>query len=122
METIWMIQKAFRDDAMSAAQVKVWHKRFKDRQESFESDAHSGRPITNRTPENVECVWAAINKDFWLSPKLKSPLKRKRFQIINEIQENTMGQLMAIPTKDFAEYSEQWKRCWENCEVPRCLL
>ena len=26
-----------------------------------------------------------------------------RFQTINEIQENTMGQLMAIPTKDFAE-------------------
>ena len=26
-----------------------------------------------------------------------------------------MGQLMVIPTKDFAEYCEQWKRCWENC-------
>ena len=26
-----------------------------------------------------------------------------------------MGQLMAIPTKDFAERFEQWKRCWENC-------
>ena len=32
--------------------------------------------------------------DFWLFPKLKSPLKRKRFQIVDEIQENTMGQLM----------------------------
>ena len=29
-------------------------------------------------------------------PKLKSPLKGKRFQTINEIQENTTGQLMAI--------------------------
>ena len=28
-ETIWMIQKAFRDDAMSAVQIKVWHKCFK---------------------------------------------------------------------------------------------
>ena len=34
--------------------------------------------------------------DFWLFPKLKSPLKGKRFQTIDEIQENTMGQLMAI--------------------------
>ena len=34
--------------------------------------------------------------DFWLSPKPKSPLKGKRFQIIDESQENTMGQLMAI--------------------------
>ena len=30
VETIRMIQKAFGDDAISAAQIKVWHKRFKD--------------------------------------------------------------------------------------------
>ena len=53
--------------------------------------------------------------DFWLFSKLKSPLKGKRFQTIVEIQENTTGQLMVIPTKDFAECFEQWKRCWENC-------
>ena len=29
METIWMIQKSFGDDAMSAVQMKVWHKCFK---------------------------------------------------------------------------------------------
>ena len=34
--------------------------------------------------------------DFWLFPKLKSPLKGKRFQTIDEIRENTTGQLMAI--------------------------
>ena len=47
-ETIRMIQKAFGDDAMSAAQIKVWHKRFKDGRESVESDPHSGRPATSR--------------------------------------------------------------------------
>ena len=31
-----------------------------------------------------------------LFPQLKSPLNRKRFQNVDEIQENTMGQLMAI--------------------------
>ena len=31
---------------------------------------------------------------FWLFPKLKSPLKEKRFQTVDEIQENMMGQLM----------------------------
>ena len=36
------------------------------------------------------------SSDFRLFPKLKSPLKRKRFQVINEIQENTTGQLMEI--------------------------
>ena len=53
--------------------------------------------------------------NFWLFPKLKSPLKGKRFQITDEIKENMMGQLMAIPTEDFAECFEEWKRCWENC-------
>ena len=33
--------------------------------------------------------------DFWLLPKLKSPLKGKRFQTISEIQESMTGQLMA---------------------------
>ena len=32
--------------------------------------------------------------DFWLFPKLKSPLKGKRFQTIDEIQENMTGQLI----------------------------
>ena len=41
------------------------------------------------SPDLVPC-------DFWLFPKLKSPLKVKRFQTISEIQENTMGQLMVI--------------------------
>ena len=40
-------------------------------------------------PDLVPC-------DFWFFPKLKSPLKRQRFQTVNEIQEYTMGQLMPI--------------------------
>ena len=41
------------------------------------------------SPDLVPC-------DFWLFPKLKSRLKGKRFQTIDEIQENKMGRLMAI--------------------------
>ena len=41
------------------------------------------------SPDLVPC-------DLWLFPKLKSPLKGKRFQTIDEIQDNTMGQLMVI--------------------------
>ena len=67
METIQMIQKAFRDNAMSAAQIKVWHKRFKDGRESVESDPRSGRPAASRTPENAERVQAAISKGRWLT-------------------------------------------------------
>ena len=41
------------------------------------------------SPDLVPC-------DFWLFPQLKSPLQGKRFQTINEIQENMTGQLMVI--------------------------
>ena len=57
--------------------------------------------------------------DFWLFPKLKPPLKGKRYQILDEIKENTTGQLMAIPTKNSAECFEQWKRCLENYVRPQ---
>ena len=48
-----MTQKAFRDNAMSVVQIKLWHKDFKNGQESVESNLCSGRPATS-TPENVE--------------------------------------------------------------------
>ena len=44
---------------------------------------------------------------FLAFPKTKIILKEKRFQTIDEIQENMMGQLMAIPTKDFAQCFER---------------
>ena len=53
--------------------------------------------------------------NFWLFPKLQSPLKGKRFQTIDEIQENTTGQLVSIITKGFVECFEGWKKRWENC-------
>ena len=62
-EIIGTIQKAFRDDAMSAAQIKVWHRCFKDGGEPVESGPRSGRFATSRTPENVEHVETTINKD-----------------------------------------------------------
>ena len=39
-----MIQKAFGDNVMSAAQVKLWHKCFRDGQETVGSDPQSRRP------------------------------------------------------------------------------
>ena len=57
-ESIWKIQKAFGDDAVSA--VQTWHKHFKHGQESVLSDPCSGRPATNRTPENVECECVGV--------------------------------------------------------------
>ena len=51
------------------------------------------------SPDLVSC-------NFWLFPKLKSPLKGKKFLIIGEIQENTTGQLMAIGRTVWGAYFE----------------
>ena len=67
------------------------------------------------SPDLVPCT-------FWLFPKLKSPLKGKRFQTVDEIQENMTGQLMAIPTEDSAVFWTVEETPGELCEVPRCLL
>ena len=52
---------------------------------------HQITQVTQRpcSPDLAPC-------DFWLFPKLKSPLKGKRFQAIDKIQETMMGQLMVI--------------------------
>ena len=46
---------------------------------------------------------------FWLFPKLKSPLKRKRFQTVDEIQENITGQLMETGRTVWGPKVPTWK-------------
>ena len=53
---------------MSAAQIKVWHKCFKDGRESVESDPSSGRPATNRHLRMLN-TRTAINKDQQLTAR-----------------------------------------------------
>jgi hypothetical protein len=53
-ETIPMIKKTFGDDSVSEAQIKLWYRRFKDGRESFESNRHSGRLLTSRTPKMLK--------------------------------------------------------------------
>ena len=61
-----------------------------------------------------------VSCDLWLFPKLKSPLKGKRFQTIDKIQKNMMGQLMAtgrtvwspkVPTLKGTEASLSYGQC-----------
>ena len=66
-ETIPMIKKAFGDDSMNKAQIKLWYRCFKDGRESVESDQRSGRPSTSRTPKNVESFRAATNENWRLT-------------------------------------------------------
>ena len=59
--------------------------------------------------------------NFWLFPRLKSPLKGKRFQTISEIQEDMMRQMVAlgrtvwgprVPTLKGTEVSLSYIQCF----------
>ena len=60
--------------------------------------------------------------NFWLFPKLKSSLKGKKFQTIDEIQENTMGQLMAIWRTVWGPNVPTLKRTEVSLSCVQCFL
>jgi len=57
--------------------------------------------------------------DFSQFPKLKTTLKGRRFQTIEEIQENAIRELRAITEIAFQEAFQQWKKRWERCIASR---
>jgi len=52
--------------------------------------------------------------DFLLFPKLKTTLKGRRFQTVEDIQENVIRELRAITESAFQEAFQQWKKRWER--------
>ncbi|KAJ4450406.1 hypothetical protein ANN_01830 [Periplaneta americana] len=53
--------------------------------------------------------------DFWLFPKLKTPLKGSRFESREEIMRNATTELNTIPKEDFQRCLRQWKDRWAKC-------
>jgi len=53
--------------------------------------------------------------DFFLFPKLKSSLKGRRFQTVEEIEENSIRDLRVIPQNTFQDAFQNWKKSWERC-------
>jgi hypothetical protein len=58
-------------------------------------------------------IWSL--RIFFLFPKLKSTLKRRRFQTVEEIKENSLQDLRAIPQNTFQDAFQNWKKRWEWC-------
>ena len=48
--------------------------------------------------------------DFFFFPKLKSSLKGRRFQTVEEIEENSIRDLRAIPQNTFQDAFQNWKK------------
>jgi len=53
--------------------------------------------------------------DISLFPKLKSSLKGHRFQTVEEIEENSVRDLRAIPQNTFQDAFQNWKKRWVRC-------
>ena len=89
-ETIWMIQKPA---AWATGDWQLHHNNVSAHVSHLVQSILAKHQITQVTQPPYSPDLAPWN--FWLFPKLKSPLKWKRFQTISEIQENMMEQLMA---------------------------
>jgi transposase len=53
--------------------------------------------------------------DFFLFSKLKSTLKVRRFQTVDEIKEISLQDLRAIPQNTFQDAFQNWEKRWELC-------
>ena len=55
--------------------------------------------------------------DFFLFPKLKKPMKGRRFATIEEIKTASLEELMAIPKSAYQKCFEDWKKRWHRCII-----
>jgi hypothetical protein len=53
--------------------------------------------------------------DLFLFSRIKSKLKGRRFQDVNEIQEQPLTVLHAIPKSQFQLCFQQWQKHWPRC-------
>jgi len=58
-----MLQKAFKEEALSRTQVFGWFAPFKRGEMSVEDHPHSGRLSVSHTDENVRKIPEKINED-----------------------------------------------------------
>ena len=55
--------------------------------------------------------------DFFLFPKLKTKLKGRRFQMLEEIQAESQAVLNMLRENDFQECFKNWQRRWDRCQA-----
>lgn len=88
-ETIQMLQKAYKDDAIGKSQVFEWFSRFKNGEMSIDDKPRSGRPSTARTDENVNTIREIILED-----------RRRTIEEIVELSGVTWSSVQRILTED----------------------
>ena len=57
--------------------------------------------------------------DFFLFPKLKRPMKGRRFATIEEIKTESLRELKDIPKSAYRKCFEDWKKRWHTCIISK---
>ena len=70
-----------------------------------------GIPVVRQPPYSPDMAPC----DFWLFPKLKTPLKGSRFETREEIMRNATANMNTIPKEDFQRCFQQWMDRWAKC-------
>ena len=55
--------------------------------------------------------------DFFLFPRLKRPMKGRRFATIEEIKTESLRELKDIPKSAYQKCFEDWKKRWHKCII-----
>ena len=63
MESLEMLQEAFKEQALSRARMFDWFSRFKKGDLSIEDQPRSGRPSSSRNDENIVKIREKLNED-----------------------------------------------------------
>ena len=58
-----------------------------------------------------------VAADFFLFPKLKTPIKGNDFAMIEKIKEKSKQKLLAIPKSEFQQCFENWNKRWHMCII-----
>jgi len=53
--------------------------------------------------------------DFFLFPKMKLQLKGRRFDTVEEIQQESQNVLGRLREQDFQHAFQQWQQRWDRC-------
>ena len=117
VETIWMIQKAaaMGNWWLAASSWQCTCSCITSRAVFWQNIKSSMWPSPSYSSDLVPC-------DVWLFPKVKSPLKGKRFQTLDEIQENTIGQLMATGRTVWGPKAPALKGTEASLSYGQCFL
>jgi hypothetical protein len=73
--------------------------------------AKNGIPHVRQVPYSPDMAPC----DFWLFPRLKTPLKDSRFDSHEDIIQNMTAQLHTIPKQAFQNCFQRWKDGWAKC-------